>query len=93
MFPDEDDDTYIQLVEKTDLLVYPNPATDHIYIISNNPLQNIHISDIYGKLLVSKQLHTNSAKIDLNDILTGVYIVHAIDVSGHSVSKRVLVVR
>lgn len=63
--------------EQNSLVVYPNPATQTITVISKGNLgEAITIYDVYGRLI--KQLYTSShiTTIDINGFSDGVYVIH-----------------
>lgn len=60
-----------------EVLIYPNPATDRIYI-SNTVLNNvvIQIIDVSGRVVLKK---TNQKEIDISTLKRGVYFVQVFD--------------
>ena len=57
-------------VEPTSLSVYPNPATDRLYVNAEN-LKSVEIFDMTGRSVLT----TTFADIDLNGIAAGIYFV------------------
>ena len=61
---------------KTKLSIYPNPIKSdellHLTGLENN--QNITITDLSGKVILTQQVYNNS--IDIRNIKTGMYIIH-----------------
>ncbi|MDC1469875.1 family 16 glycosylhydrolase, partial [Flavobacteriaceae bacterium] len=70
------------------LKLYPNPATDKIYISSKKPLSALALYDVYGKLVLKKENNANS--IDVSRLNSGVYFL---EVSSNSerVVKKVII--
>ena len=70
------------------LKLYPNPATDKIYISSKKPLSALALYDVYGKLVLKKENNANS--IDVSHLNSGVYFL---EVSSNSerVVKKVII--
>jgi hypothetical protein len=63
---------------KTDnILLFPNPANDLIYIQSPKASGQIKLFDINGKLLRSESFLANSM-INISDLATGIYIVQVL---------------
>lgn len=61
----------------TALKVYPNPVNNHLYIETDNRIEEINIYTLTG-VLVSKQLTDNnqhSMSIDVSELISGVYLV------------------
>ena len=59
------------------IVIYPNPASDHINIQTNNPgaVRVAKLSDLNGKTLLSTTLLSNDNRIDTKTIATGIYIL------------------
>jgi len=69
--------TEISLIEKISTInVFPNPANEIININSNRiNLDEIIITDILGKVVLTKQNPAQNQAIDISHLKTGVYIV------------------
>ncbi|WP_430402744.1 T9SS type A sorting domain-containing protein [Fluviicola sp.] len=74
-----------------DVDFWPNPAADAISIQAseNNPVTEITIRDIRGRL-VEKKTGENIQQLDINQLKPGNYILH-ISGEGFSVSKKLLI--
>jgi hypothetical protein len=61
--------------------VYPNPATNNIYIESNNQSEGTTCSiyDLTGKEIHTQQLHDSKTKIDVSGFPNGQYIVRIVN--------------
>ncbi|MFK5856465.1 MAG: choice-of-anchor J domain-containing protein [Bacteroidota bacterium] len=71
----------------TKLNVYPNPATSSINITSNNDCV-IKIMSITGQLMIESQINTGTNSINIEALVSGLYIVETIDNNGlRSVGK------
>jgi hypothetical protein len=62
--------------EKTDVSIYPNPATDKVYIDYNRPIQ-VAIYNIAGSLLKSKLISSSSDYISIGDLQPGIYLIRS----------------
>ena len=61
--------------------IYPNPVNNNSFNIEtpfNHSIQ-LHLMDIYGRLILSKELLQNNNQIKLNNISGGIYIIQLID--------------
>ena len=62
-----------------EVIVYPNPASDHITIESKDPsvrISSVRITDLTGKLIREEPLnHTNIVELDLNSFTKGTYLI------------------
>lgn len=80
---------------KNELLIYPNPARESVFIsaskFANN--QKIQISDLTGRVEYSATVFKNEGlEISLNGISNGIYIVRLISDKGQVLSNQKLVV-
>lgn len=61
--------------EETNFYVYPNPATDDIYISHSNSKIVVNIYDVTANLIKSITLEPNENEVKIDDIDPGVYIL------------------
>lgn len=81
---------------KSALKIYPNPATDNIYIDNiDAECSIINITDINGKLVLSKKINPreNSTHFNTEKLNAGIFILHEIDSKGNSISQSKFVVK
>ena len=57
--------------EISELSIYPNPASDKVTIISNNPIDSIEVYDILGKQVKTLK---NTSEITVSDLNSGLYL-------------------
>ncbi len=70
--------------------VYPNPASDNVYIQGNDKLEGTaSISDISGKLISSHELNSNTTRIDVSKLPAGVYLLKVVNGGNTEVRKFV----
>ena len=61
----------------SNILLFPNPTTDNIYITSDFGLSNIKIYDVSGRMIKEyKKIDKNEYKIDLSRLNSGLYFVN-----------------
>ena len=66
----------IFLGSNNDITVYPNPATDKLYISSaNKAIHKIQLIDLTGKVVYSCNFITQNGSIDLSGARSGLYVV------------------
>ena len=73
---------------KTNIVVFPNPATDYIIVNNTKNINNILIIDVNGKIV--KQTNVNglsSGKINISELKTGLYFVKLISNDNYQVKK------
>ncbi len=71
-------------LQSIQLSLYPNPATDIIYF--NQKVQSVILYSLQGQSLLSAS-HVN--KLDISRIVSGLYIVKAVDANGKIVSTKI----
>jgi len=59
------------------IVIYPNPASDHINIQTDNPgaIKLAKLSDLNGRILLTTTLLTNDNRIDISALAPGIYIL------------------
>ena len=71
----------IELIK--DLVIFPNPATNHLTIQSNNTIQSYRIFNLLGEeLLNDRNISTNEQSINISSFKSGTYIIHIDTESG-----------
>ena len=61
--------------------VYPNPSTG-IFNIEGEGIQKIEVIDIYGQVILSKEVKNANHKVDLSDKAAGAYLLRVVTVDG-----------
>lgn len=61
-------------VDKSAIKVYPNPATDIVYVDYDAASYTVNVYDILGNLKMSKNINKGQP-IQVNDLARGVYVV------------------
>jgi len=71
--------------------VYPNPVTDFVQVSVNSRVNDmsIQVLDVAGRVLISKNLSANTAKIDLTSLSSGVYVLQ-ITGAGERFSRKLV---
>jgi len=75
-----------------DVVVFPNPARDVVNVVFNSKsdVKTIAVYNLIGKLVspIYRPATNNSAKIEVNDMPSGVYFIRLSDGKGHVVATR-----
>ena len=90
----------VQVSISTDLIssdietisIFPNPAEDFVYIISENVLHNIQIIDASGRLISEFYPKSDNYSIDIGNYAEGIYLIKIIDPQGLYI-KNLLIAR
>jgi len=73
----------IDELQKFGVMVYPNPVTDILNVVSNDQIKQINLIDFNGKIVYSGTL----SKIDVSKLSAGAYYVQTTTVNGNSTIK------
>jgi uncharacterized repeat protein (TIGR02543 family) len=67
------------------LLIYPNPVDNYIYIMSSLPIEQITLYDIHGRVL--QQMQLLDGKVSVTDLAKGIYLLKIKTAQGESIQK------
>ncbi len=77
--------------EKTEALtIFPNPTRDLVFIISNNEINEVEISDISGTILFSEKIINKKTKLQFSSFDTGIYFVKISQSNGMIFTKKII---
>ena len=66
-------------INKSDILIYPNPAQNKIAInLNHHDNYTANIYSLEGKLILSKNFSTQNIEIPINDLSNGYYLIEVI---------------
>lgn len=77
-------------LENDKLLLFPNPASTSVKILSKSPLLRIKLFDVTGKLIKEVGNGLFEQDLDLSDLNGGVYLVDVITQSGKTTRKVIV---
>ncbi|HRO42336.1 MAG TPA: T9SS type A sorting domain-containing protein [Flavipsychrobacter sp.] len=84
--------TGVSTVVKSDdnIMLYPNPAKNNVNVVFDASLgvKNIAIYNLIGKAVKVFKVSGNSAKLEINEIPSGIYFVRLINAQGQIVATR-----
>ncbi len=75
--------------------VYPNPATNYVNVDLQvfTPGTQLSLSDITGKVLMSREVKGTHTTLSTSDLKSGMYLLDVHDKAGHRAIKRILVTK
>lgn len=78
-----------ELSKNKHLTIYPNPSENYLNIIVNDAVSNslIQVFNVTGKLLLSKELNSNTNRINVSAFPNGFYYIQHVDGAGHIITK------
>ncbi|NDW10223.1 zinc-dependent metalloprotease [Dysgonomonas sp. 520] len=72
-----------------DIVLYPSPVKNELYIKSDHNILSAEIYSLSGQKLFSQQ-NISDGKIDIQNLIPGVYIIKLIDDSEHEYTMRIV---
>lgn len=86
------DDSAIDDYNSEIISVYPNPASDYLFIDSEtNEFSKLKIIDQTGKILFIQDLAENNSKISISQLSEGVYYLIIINESNEKLTKKFII--
>jgi hypothetical protein len=64
--------------EKSNLKVYPDPATSNLTIDAGNTIEKVSVFNVLGQEVLSKNPKANTTTIDISNLQKGTYVVRTI---------------
>ena len=75
---------------RSEVRVYPNPASDQLRVQGTHPLERVELYDLYGRImLIVNNVENDSITLDLSGLPVGVYVLRTRD----SAAVKVVVAR
>jgi Secretion system C-terminal sorting domain len=74
--------------DKSQIAISPNPTSDILKINSIEPLQNLKIRDLLGKIVLEKSENNTETIISVENLPQGVYFLHINDVLIQKIIKN-----
>lgn len=74
---------------QNDLLVYPNPSVGTLHIVNDNSIDDLQISDLFGRIIIHSTPKLKSVSVKINS--AGIYFVTAL-LGKLTITKKVFVV-
>lgn len=74
-----------------DLLLYPNPSTGIVNIISRYTMADIRLIDVHGRVIFTQDnVNISSAQFDISQFAQGMYLVQIIS-GGNVITKKLII--
>ncbi len=91
--PDRNTGIDEKTMDEKDMIVYPNPATDRIYLLYKNTETNpvkIHVKDLQGRIILRLNFDTNPMAVNLNTLNPGFYTVAILFDNRQTINKKIV---
>ncbi len=72
------------------LVMFPNPTTNAVFIRSNEPIRQLKLVSLSGKIVINKKVNGNLIYLDISDLKPGIYLVEIETGMGFTVRKLVV---
>ncbi|UPS91095.1 T9SS type A sorting domain-containing protein [Bizionia sp. M204] len=79
-----------EVAQNLDILLYPNPATDYLYIKNLNSNAHIDIYSVNGKLVKQQTTTPQVNSINISSLSSGLYVVK-VSYLNQSITKKILI--
>jgi hypothetical protein len=74
-----------------DLQIFPNPASDHLWIKSaTGPIQAICLMEISGRKILDQVVNQNQLYLDLSPYSPGIYVLQVMNAQGKHASRIII---
>jgi hypothetical protein len=73
--------------EFSQIIIYPNPSANYVYIKSDNRINSVNIVDVSGKLQYETSLANKETFIDVANLTSGIYFIVIKTEDGHVIKK------
>ena len=80
-----------ELSDKNKIVVFPNPSTDILKIKSINDINEIRLYNVFGGLILEKEIKNCEAGINVSKINSGVYFLE-FNTSKGNISKKIQII-
>ena len=74
------------------IMVYPNPAADEVFIQSDNTITKIVVTDLIGNLVI-QQTENPVQRINTTSLQNGAYLIKAFTDKGLTDTKKLIISR
>lgn len=91
--PDKNTGIEENLIDEKDVVVYPNPAGNLIYILNNNRETNpvsANIEDLQGRNVLHMDCTTNPVRLNLENLTPGFYMVSVLLDNHQTINKKII---
>lgn len=72
------------------IMVHPNPTNGTVTIQSVKLINEIMVTDLAGKVLLTKQVNSTSTLIDLHEFTNGIYLLQTIGTDGTKTCTKII---
>lgn len=78
-------------LDNDDLIIYPNPAANVVYIENTNTLERLKFLSLTGCLIKEFTVDGNQVQLNVNDLPSGIYLVQSYESGGKIKTGKVVI--
>ena len=67
--------------------IYPNPASDQLYIRNADRIAKVIVSNVAGEVLINKEIHTDRVNLNVSNLDAGYYIIRVETLEGETATS------
>lgn len=82
----------ISTVPETKVAVYPNPASNRLFLEASEPIREVHVTNMLGQRVVTLAANSTDVALSTEDLPNGLYVVTLKTENGTSI-QRVNIIR
>jgi len=77
-----------EIESKSDFQIFPNPATDVVYVFSNQIIKEVVIFNAIGESVKTLNVNDLSLNVNIADLTTGAYYIKATDQNNNTICTK-----
>jgi alpha-tubulin suppressor-like RCC1 family protein len=92
LFPsliDECENLNISQYDNSNIIIFPNPTTSFLTIVSKSTVKSINIYDLCGKLVFANNENSTDISLDISSLLNGIYYIKILT-DGKMMVKKII---
>jgi hypothetical protein len=80
--------TFVEMIDSSNLLVYPNPVESDLHIVNDSPLESVKIYSILGSLMIYKDvIEAKELILGVSELQNGLYLLEVNTKEGRILKK------
>jgi hypothetical protein len=80
-----------QIVDPSEIIIYPNPSKGVFQIVSPNQIQSLIFADLTGRMVLEKKLDIQGSEIDASNLKRGIYLFKLKTGNQQIITKKLIV--
>lgn len=72
------------------LLIYPNPVSDVIYLNSEELIKSVSVYNYDGRLMLSHEVGKKQSEVQVSDLHSGIYLIR-VETENNTITQRIII--